>query len=105
MSREFGHEYGGKFFLEHIECAYEDCTIGRDELTKLWGEFLREFYEVAYEISRSEAGDSGPDAPIMESIERMPTLQARLDKIKEYLQPFKAVAEAAVRKATEKNKP
>ena len=102
MSREFGNLYNGGYFHDEIRHAAEDCATGRDQLTKLWGEFLEEFYNIAYQISNSEASDSGPYAPIIESINRMESLKAALDKINEYLDPFRDVMAEAVRNENEK---
>lgn len=98
MSREFGSCCSGYLHSQMLYAA-EDCKGGRDELTRLWGSFLEEFYPVAYEICSSEAFDSGPDAPIMETIRRLPALQERMRAIEAYVTLFARVAEEAVREA------
>ncbi len=103
MSREFGDTIGG-FFHNKIGYAADDCQTGRDKLTQLWGEFLREFEEVAYAISTSEACDSGPDYPIFETLERLPALERKLANVKSYVEPYRRVAEEAVRKALKEKK-
>lgn len=104
MSREFGEYYSGGYFHDKISYAAEDCKEGRDQLTRLWGEFLEEFKDVAYQISNSEAADSGPDAPISETIMKMPALKRKLDAIEGFILPYQRVAQEAVRKALEKTK-
>jgi hypothetical protein len=96
MSREFG-EYVGGYFHNKIQSAYEDCKGSGNKLTQMWGEFLEEFYDVAYEIANFEASDSGLYAPIMESIKQVPVMQKKLAEIEEYLYDYKRVAEEAVR--------
>jgi hypothetical protein len=98
VSREFGDGWGG-YFHTKIQNAAEDCRGGRDTLTQLWGKFLEEFAEVAYQIAGSEACDSGPYAPIIETINRLPELRQRLAAIQTYVEPFKDCMEDAVRKA------
>jgi hypothetical protein len=101
MSREFG-SYTSGYFHEKIESCASDAKCGRDFLTRLWGRLLGELYHVAYAVSTSEACDSGPDYPIMESILRMPELKKSLDEIDQYLEPYRRVAENAVREAAKK---
>lgn len=100
MSREFGSYHAGYFHYQ-METAADDCLSGHDELTRLWGAFLREFAHVAYAIASSEANDSGPDYPIFETMERLPELKRRLAAIEAYTAPYRAVAEAAVRRHIE----
>lgn len=100
MSREFGDCIGG-FFHDKIRNAADDCKTGRDHLTKLWGEFLHEFESVAYQISNSEACDSGPDSPISETIRKIPVLKEKLFAVESFVSPFKRVADDAVRRALE----
>ena len=95
MSREFGNLSSG-YFHQKIDLAADDCSEGRDELTKLWGKFLEEFYHVAYQISNSEASDSGPEAPILESIKRIGALKSKLKAIEEYLEPYQRVVDEAL---------
>lgn len=104
MSREFGEYGGGGYFHNKIADAADDAKGGRDQLTRLWGDFLEEFSNVAYSISTSEACDSGEYDPIMENIARMPQLNAILIKIGNYLEPYEEVARRAVEKATEERK-
>ena len=101
MSREFG-SYTSGYFHYQMEVAAEDCKQGDYELTKLWGEFLAEFYDVAYAIASVEAGDSSPEDSILTTMRKMEGLQARLNDIKEYLKPFDRVAQVAVREALKK---
>jgi hypothetical protein len=95
MSREFGSHNAG-YFHQQIESAAEDCLKGKDDLTKLWGEFLKEFSHVAYAISTSEACDSGPDYPIIETIRRWEGLAQRFHRVAEYIHPFHKVMEEAI---------
>ena len=102
MSREFG-EHSGGFFHQKIQGAAEDCLYeSKNELTKLYGQFLVDFYEIAYKISSFEAYDSGFEAPITETIQRLPALKKRLQDIEDYIKPYKDVAEAAVRQLAKK---
>ena len=97
MSREFG-SYSSGYFHSQMQTAADDCKAGRDPLTQLWGEFLDEFAAVAYDIASSEACDSGPDAPIIETIQRMPSLKRKLNAIEMFVEPYKRVADEAVRR-------
>jgi len=103
MSREFGSYCNGYFHTQMSQAA-DDCRGGREQITRLWGDFLAEFAEVAYSISSCEASDSCVDDPIMQSLRSMPHLEKRLAMIRDYLEPFKRVAETAVREAVEKKK-
>lgn len=96
MSREFGSYMQG-YFHQQIDWAAEDCKGGRDPLTKLWGEFLTEFSTIAYQIANSEACDSGPDAPIIATIENIGVLKRRLEEIEKYVQPYRRCMEQALR--------
>lgn len=97
MSREFG-SYTAGYFHQQIETAANDCLAGRDQLTKLWGEFLREFQPIAYAISSSEECDSGPEYPIMETMQHLPAMIKRMDNIEQFMNTYKRVAEEAVKK-------
>lgn len=96
MSREFG-TYNSGYFHDKIRDCANDCREGRDPLTKLWGEFLDEFYDVAYAISTSEACDSGPYDPILVNLNKLKTLQGKFDRIQLFLEDYKKVAYEAVR--------
>ena len=101
MSREFG-SYSAGYFHYQMETAAEDCKSGNDELTRLWGEFFEEFKHIAYAIASSEAGDSGADFPIYETMRNLPSIKDKIAKIEEYIQPFEAVAKRAIRDKIEK---
>jgi hypothetical protein len=101
MSREFG-SYSSGYFDTQMEYAAEDCQRGRDALTRQWGVFLEAFKPVAVAIASSEACDSGPDYPIMETISAMPALRAALDEIERHVSVYRDVAQAAVREHLEK---
>lgn len=96
MSREFG-SYSSGYFHTQMDQGATDCLEGRDPLTKLWGQFLREFAPVAYAIASSEACDSGPDFTIIETLQRMPSMKARLDDIVSFTEPYRRCMEQAVR--------
>lgn len=98
MSREFG-SYNGGYFHQQIDNCANDALAGRDELTRLWGQFLAEFSPIAYSIASSEACDSGEDDTIIETIARLSALQKRLYDVEKYVESYKRVAEEAVRKA------
>lgn len=100
MSREFGSCPGG-YLHEQISVAGEDLCGGRDPLTRLWGEFFREFSDIAYAICSSEASDSCPDDPIIENIRRMSALRECLKDIEDFLDPYKRVANEAIRQQCE----
>lgn len=99
MSREFG-AYDGGYFHDRMRNAADDLAGGHDGISKAWARFFDEFQHVAYSIATSEAGDSAEYDPILETIRRLPSLQAALDGVKNYVQPFKDVAEQAVRDAS-----
>jgi hypothetical protein len=103
MSREFG-SYSSGYFHQQIQTCAQDCAGSNDVLVQLWGEFLEEFYDVAYSISSSEACDSAPYDPIMKTIEKMDVLRTKLDKISIHVGPYRRVAEEAVRAHTDKKK-
>lgn len=96
MSREFGSYMNG-YFHSQMEYAAEDCAAGDDELTRLWGGWFRAFYNVSYAIASSEAGDSGPDHSIYETIQAMPVLKRATADIESYLEPYQRVMNLAVR--------
>jgi hypothetical protein len=96
MSREFGSDMSG-YFHTQIQFAADDCESGNDELTRLWGEWFREFYHIAYAIASSEACDSGPDFPIYETIQAMPKLKKIMKCIENYTMPYQDVMRRAVR--------
>ncbi len=103
MSREFGSDASG-YFHQQMQNAADDCLDGRDKLTKLWGAFFKEFYDVAYAISTSEAGDSGPDFPILETIKKLPALKDKFNQIENYCSVFDDVAQKAIRDYLEQHK-
>jgi hypothetical protein len=98
MSREFG-SYCNGYFHEQIRLGAEDCLAGRDDLTRLWGAFLNEFNDIAYAIASSEACDSGPEATVIATIEKMKALKAALSKIEDFTEPHRRCMEHALRKA------
>jgi hypothetical protein len=102
MSREFG-SYTSGYFHEQIDNCAVDCLKGRDPLTRLWGEFLQELYPVAYCIATSEAGDGGPHDSIITTIDKIETLKQKLQNIQGFIDPYKRVAEDAIRQMAEKN--
>lgn len=101
MSGEFG-SYKNGYFWYQMQIAAMDCLEGDEEITKLWGEFLREFEPIAKAISWCEAGDSSVSYPICTTMNALPRLKRRLADIEKYLEPFQAVADEAVRLALEK---
>ena len=103
MSREFGSYVSG-YFHDQIEVAADDCLSGSDELTRLWGDFLKEFSYIAYYISTSEAHDGEPHLPILATIEKMDILEKKLSGINSFIDPYKKVAEKAVHDAIKKKK-
>lgn len=103
MSGEFGSCLSGYFELQ-IDVAADDCLEGDDELTRLWGGFFKELIPVARAIAYSEAGDSGREYPIMENLRQMKNLKDKLSAIEAYLEPFRRVADDAVRDYIESKK-
>lgn len=101
MSREFG-SYTSGYFDTQIETAAYDCLGGHYEHTRLWGEFLKEFSEVAYGIASAEAYDWSEGGAVIRSIRHFPAIRQALKDIEEYLKPFQDVADEAVRKAIDK---
>ena len=100
MSREFGTYCTGYFHVQ-MEYAAEDCVGGDCEITRRWGKVLCAFVPIAYAIASAEAGDSGEDFPIMESIQQLPEFKAALVELEDYLYPFRRVMEEAVSKAVD----
>ena len=79
MSAEFG---GGTthFFHDKIREAAEDCKVlDSHNITKMWGKFLDELYEIAYNISMYEAGDIGIEHCATEQIAHIKKLKKQLD--------------------------
>lgn len=103
MSREFGSCSSG-YFHQQIENAASDCLNGKDDLTRLWGEFFREFEPVAYAIATSEACDSDVSYSIKENLRHIAKLKSALDSIDAYLKPFGRVADDAVREYINRQK-
>jgi predicted MarR family transcription regulator len=98
MSREFG-SYTSGYFDSQMEQAASDLMTGSYALTRAWAPFFEEFCPVAYAIASSEAGDSGPDYSILETIRHIERLKALLGDIERHVEPYKRVADAAVRDA------
>lgn len=98
MSGEFG-SYSSGYFDTQISYAIEDLAGGRDALSREWSKFFHAFLPIAHAICRSEACDSGPSYPIMETIGQMPRLKQVLDDIDKHVRVYKEVADAAVREA------
>jgi hypothetical protein len=101
MSGEFGSYLNGYFWYQ-MKVGALDCLDGDKEITKLWGEFLNDFSEIAHAIAWCEAGDSGVDYPIRATMAALPRLKIRLADIEKYLEPFQKVAEEAVKLELEK---
>lgn len=95
MSREFG-SYCSGYLHTQIAQAADDCRQGSNEITKLYAPVFDRLYKIIYSICNLEACDSGAYDPIMKSIEELPKLREELDKIDEYLQPYKDVMREAV---------
>ena len=100
MSREFGSYYAG-YFHAQMDTAASDCECADYEITRRWGKVLRAFAPVAYAIANVEAGDSGEDNPIMESIRQWPQIEQAMREVEDYLYPFRRVMEKAVSKAVD----
>lgn len=100
MSGEFG-SYNEGYFHSQMEYAADDCLGGSYEITKKWGEFLNEFRDVATAISWAEACDTGESHAIIESMKKIELLEQKLRDIKQYLRPFKDVAEKLTQKSIE----
>ena len=105
MSRSFGVWGASGFFHQKILNAADDLKDGAEaEISKQYIPLLEELYEIAYTISAVEDGDSGEYAAILESMRRIPRLKEILTDIEIYLEPFRGVAEKAVRDHIEKEK-
>lgn len=103
MSGEFGSCDRGYFHVQIAQAA-EDCLQGRDTLTKLWGEFLKEFAPIAGDISYSEASDCSEAHAILENIKRKGALKNRLLDIEKYLSLFEEVSGKAISELIELRK-
>ena len=105
MSREFGSYGGTGYFDSKIESVADDLAKGSCELTRLWGKWFEEFYDIAYAIANCEAGDSGAYDPILTTIKKLSALKQTMAAIEEYLRVFEDVMEEVVReKAREDSK-
>jgi hypothetical protein len=104
VSGEFG-SYSSGYLDTQMQQAADDLRGGNDELSRVWASFFDEFARVAYAICRSEAYDSGPDYPILETMRRLPALKAELAKVEAFVKPYADVAEAAVRAALKEPRP
>lgn len=102
MSREFGSYMSG-YFHSQIGGAASDLAEGSHELTRLWGKWFEEFYDIAYAIASCEANDSGAYDPIMTTIQKLSALEQAMAAIKEYLIPFEDVMEMAIREKIEED--
>lgn len=98
MSREFGACIDG-YFHEQIECAANDCLGGQCKITRLWGGVFYELEDIAYAIASAEACDSGESYPIKQTMKDLDAVYKALDKVKQYIMPFKEVAEEATEEA------
>ena len=95
MSREFG-SYEGGYFHQQIDTAASDCAEGRDELTRLWGEVLREFHPIAYAISSSEASDRSEEHSIATTARHLEFVEEKVARVREYIDRHPAFAMKAV---------
>lgn len=102
MSREFGSCHPG-YFHTQMENAASDLAGGDDALSAVWALWFQAFSPVAYQIANSEAGDSGPEAPILATITALPALRAALDAVEAHVRVYDNVAKVAVRNAVEKD--
>jgi hypothetical protein len=84
VSREFGSFRVCGYFHYRMEVAAQECLEGRDTLTKLWGNFLKDFYPVAYAIASSEADDAGPSLTVRETLGELRKLRNHLDQIERF---------------------
>ena len=102
MSREFGEGPGG-FFHDKIRNARDDIKHEADwNLHKKFAPLFDELYELAYAISSVEAGDSCLDRTILELMDRLPKIKKWTEDMEEEIEPYRRVAESAVRKAVNK---
>lgn len=104
MSREFG-TYGGGYFHSKMNDAADDLAGGNDQMTRLWGKFFDAFRDVAYAIASSEAGDSGEEHTVIETIRHLPAMKAALAAIEQHVRGYDDVARDAVRKALDEKQP
>lgn len=103
MSGEFGSCISG-FLHEQIEYAADDCHESTQPMTRLLGDILRELAPIARGVAYHEACDSGPDAPLIAAIEKLPALRAAVNAMESHVYPYKRVAEKAVRTALAQEK-
>ena len=102
MSREFGEYNGGGYFHHKIGGALNDLIDDAQyDLHKQFIPFFRELYEIAYAISSVEASDSSLSRTITEMINRLPKLKEEITILERSIQPYKDVAEDAIRKMTD----
>lgn len=104
MSREFG-EYGQGFFHEKLFNCLEDLKFeAREDFHRKFIPLFRELYEIAYAISSVEACDSSIDRTVFETINRLPKIKETIKDLENTVEPYKRVAEEAVRQAVKKDR-
>ncbi|MBB4302348.1 hypothetical protein GGD81_001375 [Rhodobium orientis] len=96
MSREFGSFQPG-YLYQQIDFAVSDLADAYHESSRVWSGLLSEFQPVAVAICGAEACDTGPEQTIIEAIEALPRLRKELETIENFLAPYKAVAEQAIK--------
>jgi hypothetical protein len=64
-------------------------------LTRKWGEFFKEFIDIASAIASAEV-DVGVDYPITETIKHMKKLKEIIQDIDDYCEPYRCIAKQAI---------
>lgn len=104
MSREFG-SYAVGYFHQQIDNAADDLAGARYPSTRAWAEFFRAFYPVAYAIASAEAADAREGESIIAALRQTPALERALEKVNEFLAPYREVAESAVNRVAAERAP
>ena len=84
MANEFGVPINNAFFLDKLYSARQDCLSASKELTKLWGDCLNAYYNIAVEIVAYEQGNMTESDFILRSQQVIPELNAYIKSISEY---------------------
>lgn len=97
MSGEFSWTNGG-YMHSSLATHAEDCRYRHNaEITKRFGLILAALQPVARGICWHEAHDSSVDYPILQAVKQLPEIESAVRQLDEYLRPFAAVQEEAIR--------
>jgi hypothetical protein len=96
MSREFG-ENQGTFFHEKLRACMEDLQWeSNDEFHKKFIPLFEILYQIGWDISSVEAGDSCKDRSIISVIDNLSHIKKWVEMMEGELEPYKRVMEEAI---------